>query len=223
MQLSPVKAVLFDMDGTLVNSLPVLYGVYREFLADFGHEGSEAEFGELSGTTLSQVAAILKMRYSLEPDVQNLLNHYHNKVMTCYTTYALPTEGGPELLRFLSENNIRMALVTSAFKRLALDVLDRFGWHDYFELLVTADDVTRYKPHPEPYLRALNAMGLQPQEALAVEDSLDGLAAALTAEIPVIKVVNPTNAHQPLPADALCDLTRLDDMIPHLQSGMLPC
>lgn len=177
-----IKAVLFDLDGTLFNSMGILKESYFSFLKSKSKLGSEEEFESLTGAKLVDVVSILKDAHQLEGDVNSLFEEYSEILDSNYLNcQALPD--ADELLRYLGRKNKRLALVTSASSNLVQPVLERLGWKKFFQCVVTGDSVEHTKPHPALYRKALEKIGIEAHEAVAIEDSANGVKSATSASI----------------------------------------
>jgi HAD superfamily hydrolase (TIGR01509 family) len=185
-------AVLFDMDGTLVDSEKLwdisLEALYVRLGGELSAEVRQALVGSSAENTMRTVFADLR----LEPDPQAMAEA--NRWLHDYTAelfeQGLPwCAGAHELLDALAAEGVTMALVTNTLRPLTDKALKSIGEH-YFSATVCGDEVTHGKPAPDPYLRAAELLGLAPGGCLAVEDSVTGTAAAERAGCPVLVVPN---------------------------------
>ena len=178
--MTELRAVLWDMDGTLVDTEP--YWIASEFalVAEFGGSWSAEDAHSIVGFDLLDAAVELKTRgaVGLEPNqiVERLLDGVIEKVAE-----ELPWRpGAPELLADCLAGGMPCALVTMSWRRLA-DAVLAAAPDGSFVASVTGDEVTSGKPDPEPYLAAAAALGVDPSECVAIEDSPTGVAAAMAA------------------------------------------
>lgn len=183
-----IRGLLLDMDGTLANSLPAMYQAYLDFLSAFGHQGTPEEFESLNGPSLLEVIETLKDRYRLPMDSIEIFGRYVEKITSSYPKLVEPHDGARELLESAKTRGMKIALVTSADRGTALAFLNAHSLKKYFSLVVTSDDVSRSKPDPAIYQIALDGLGLKSGEAVAVEDSIQGIRAATSALIPTIAI-----------------------------------
>lgn len=192
------KAILCDLDGTLADTLPLLYAVYLEFLRRYGHEGSQEEFRKMAGHTIHDAVGLLSQKYHLSGDVPALLREYRQILAERYVYDTRLFEGVLPFLAFAKAQGLQLALVTSATERLACAFLDEKKIADYFECVVTTEDLHKSKPDPAIYLRALDRLGLAPEEAVAIEDSAGGIQASTTAGIYTLHLTHqPTELNRP--------------------------
>ena len=173
-------AVLWDMDGTLVDTEPYWFDIEFELVAEFGGTWSEADAHSLVGFDLLDSARELRTRggVRLEPVevVERLLDGVIRRVAD-----QLPWRpGAPELLAECVAADVPCVLVTMSWRRLA-DAVIAAAPPGSFVTSVTGDEVSNGKPDPEPYLAAAAAVGVDPAACVAIEDSPTGVAAALAA------------------------------------------
>ena len=184
-----MQAVLWDMDGTLVDTEP--YWIATEFaMAEkYGGTWSQAHAMQLVGNDLVTSGQYIKdvMGLDLTPEaiVEELLDG-----VVAQVEQAVPWRpGARELLLTLSEAGVRCGLVTMSYTRFAAPILAQLP-PETFRVVVTGDQVEFGKPHPEPYLTAAAALGVPPEECLAIEDSNTGAKSAEAAGCTVLVVEN---------------------------------
>ncbi|MCD8547006.1 MAG: HAD family phosphatase [Aeromonadaceae bacterium] len=186
-------AVCLDFDGTLVDSEPLHYAAWAEELSVFGAALDEEEYlRRFAGMGTLSTAAVLAREFKLAILPAELAARKGDRLMTLLAT-ALPRKepGADELLAGLAELGATLALVTGAYRHEVVPVLKAFGWQHYFKVMITRDDVTQAKPHPEPYQRAVRALGREPHQCYAVEDSETGMLSALRAGLMTLVVNRP--------------------------------
>nr|WP_090344956.1 HAD family phosphatase [Mycolicibacterium malmesburyense]CRL76868.1 HAD family hydrolase [Mycolicibacterium malmesburyense] len=187
-----MRAVLFDMDGTLVDSEKLwdisLAALYTELGGELTPQVRESMVGGSAEDTIATVYTDL----GLDPDPRAMAES--SKWLHDYTAElfdgGLPwCDGAQELLEELVAEDIPMALVTNTLRTLTDRALKSIGAH-YFSVTVCGDEVTRGKPAPDVYERAAALLNLDPGGCLAIEDSVTGTAAAEGAGCPVLVVPN---------------------------------
>ncbi|MFC3031110.1 HAD family hydrolase [Pseudoalteromonas fenneropenaei] len=186
-----LKAVLFDFDGTLVDSEALHYHSWCKVLAPYGIGYSEATFcDEFSGVPTLESAAILAKRHQLPRSAEALTDEKNRYFIETAKTMVPNLMPGAKTVLAQLQGQVRLALVTGSSKAEAMPVLQHYGLLDYFETIVCKEDVTAPKPHPAPYLQALARMQLSAEQAVAIEDSGTGLQSALAAELRTIVIPN---------------------------------
>ena len=182
-------AVLWDMDGTLVDTEPYWIAVETDLVEEHGGTWSHAQALDLVGNELIVSATMLRdgSGIDLEPEVivERLLDGVVERVEK-----AVPWRpGARELLRELREAQIPCALVTMSYQRFVAPVLDALP-EGTFDVVVTGDTVEFGKPHPEPYLQAARQLGVRPEDCVAIEDSNTGARSAEAAGCLVLVIEN---------------------------------
>lgn len=187
-----MRAVLFDMDGTLVDSEKLwdvgMHALYAQMGGVMTEESREATVGGSAETVMLHTYRDL----GLDPDpaaITASIDWLHAYVGELFEGGLPWCDGARELLDALHTEGVPTALVTNTRRSLTEKALDSIGRH-YFSVTVCADEVPHGKPAPDPYRRAAHLLGLAPEHCLAVEDSITGTAAAEAAGCPVLVVPN---------------------------------
>ena len=177
---SVLKAVLFDLDGTLADTDPLHLLAWREVLAPYGLKVDPAFYRErISGRLNPEIVRDL---LGLEGKEAERLIAAKEARFRARAQGLRPTPGLPEFLERIREKGLLWGVVTNAPKENARHVLEALGLRP--PLLVLAEEVGRGKPDPLPYQLALRRLGVAPEEALAFEDSPSGVRSAVGAGIP---------------------------------------
>jgi HAD superfamily hydrolase (TIGR01509 family) len=182
-----LQAVLFDMDGLLVDSEPLWFEVESEVMARLGGQWDEADQQALLGGSLPRTVSYLLARAARpasEQDVGRWLVDGMTALLAARSLRVLP--GVRELFAEVAAAGISRALVTSSERQIMTAVLGQLGLD--FDATVCAGDVCRGKPDPEPYLRAARLLAADPRQCVVLEDSPNGVAAAEAARCPVVAV-----------------------------------
>jgi len=182
-----LQAVLFDMDGLLVDSEPLWFEVESEVMARLGGAWSESDQAALLGGSLPRTVSYLLARAARPAsaaDIARWLVDGMTALLTERGPRVLP--GAAELLAEVRAAGLSHALVTSSERQIMDAVISYPGLN--FDVTVCAADVRRSKPHPEPYLRAAALLGADPRYCVALEDSPNGVAAAEAAGCRLVAV-----------------------------------
>ncbi len=184
-----MRAVLWDMDGTLVDTEPYWIATEYAMAEKYGAPWGEAHALQLVGNDLVTSGRYIKdvMGLDLSPDeiVEELLDG-----VVAMVDHSVPWRpGAVELIAALAEAGVRCGLVTMSYSRFVAPILAHLP-PDTFRVVVTGEQVEHGKPHPEPYLTAAAALGVPPEECLAIEDSNTGAKSAEQAGCLVLVVEN---------------------------------
>lgn len=210
---TPPEAVLFDMDGTLIDSEPIWFDTEISILADYGYLLGREHWVNVLGKP-NEVAVQYLLDVSGIPLTPEQLNNRIEDAMVERLGGGIDlVPGAKELFTELDAAGIPAALVTASSRRIVEACLSSIG-ADHFRLTISGDDVTHGKPHPEPYLTAAHRLGLEPARCAVLEDSPNGSRSAASAGCPVMVIPHgaPIDPHPLISvADSLAevDLDRL--------------
>lgn len=185
------EVIFIDFDGTLVDSLDLLYLAYCDFMKEHALEGTKEEFDYLNGKSSKEIFSYLQSKYYFDPACQTLAEKYQQLLIDLYASKA---ELFPDVRIFLQrafKKGKRLVIVTSAKRKLVDLVLEKEQIGRYFEMIVSAEKLEHGKPDPEIYQQALNLVGVPSEQAVAIEDSINGLKAASSAGVATIAFNNP--------------------------------
>lgn len=174
-------AVLWDMDGTLVDSEPYWVLSETKLASEYQFEWRESDGHSLIGLSLYESAQIIRSKVGIEDlSDQEIIDRLTTAVVEQLGERLPWRPGALELLSELRAHGVKTALVTMSMRRMAQAVADSIGF-PAFDVVVAGDDVSKGKPHPEPYLRAAELLGVNPDNCVAIEDSRTGVASAEAA------------------------------------------
>jgi HAD superfamily hydrolase (TIGR01509 family) len=180
--MSPRRALLCDLDGTLADTLPVLRDVYERFVTDRDAHPCAEEFERLNGIPIRDAVEKLRSAHGWRDPLEVLVLQYEDAIDLAYA--AAPAQPGARLLLSTArENGWRCAVVTSGRRARAEAWLKESGLDDIVDTLVAAEDVTQGKPDPEPYRLAVERLSADLSSTVAVEDSPIGVASATGAGV----------------------------------------
>jgi HAD superfamily hydrolase (TIGR01509 family) len=192
-----ILAVVFDMDGVLLDSEPLHHRVVNELLAEHGLRVDDALYRRYLGTTLEDTWADLIRRFGLPGSVANYRDRYDAAILEAYRRHAVPAPGALELVQGLRARGLKLGLASSSRTAWVETALARLGLAGAFDAVVTGEMVVRGKPAPEIYLLAAHRLSVPPERCLAIEDAPAGVAAARAAGMTVVAVRTPYTAGLP--------------------------
>ena len=186
MMKNTIRAVIFDMDGVLIDSEPVHYKAWKETLESVGIP-FERELSDLFiGVPDFKVAQYVAEQYRLSAEEKQLLERKKKIYREMMEKSVKGFPGVVEGLRSL--DSFSLGLATSSCRQEAVMLLDALGIREFFGAIVTSDDVKRPKPMPDTYLHATSLLGIPPEECIAIEDSTHGIRSAASAGLFVLAV-----------------------------------
>jgi HAD superfamily hydrolase (TIGR01509 family) len=180
-------AVLWDMDGTLVDTEPYWIEAEHELVADHGGIWSDEYAHQLVGNALEVSAKLILDKSGIDLSVPEIIDALLSRVVTQVERRVPWRPGARELLTELGSLGVPSLLVTMSWRTLADTVVGNLP-DGTFRHLVTGDEVSHGKPHPEPYLAAARLVGADPADCIALEDSPAGVRSATAAGVPTIAI-----------------------------------
>ena len=186
------KAVIFDMDGVLIDSQPLHYEVDMGVLKSCGYPATLDDVQHYTGKSNPDRWPEYRATLNLSPSVDELIRIQEDLMRKIFLQDGLmPIDGVPELLQHLKANQIPCAVASSTAHELVCLVLKHIGIFDYFDAIVSGEDVAHGKPAPDVYLKAAEKIGISPEYCVAIEDSPAGMLSAKRANMTCVAFKNP--------------------------------
>ena len=187
--MNRIHGILFDMDGVLFDSERALRSCWQELGDRLGLGDMTGVYQECLGVNTVSSGAILRRAYGEDFDWEGFRRESSALYLRRFGDGSLPVKpGAREILDFFRDRGLPLALASSTNGDLVRHFLGKAGLLSYFSVLVTGDMVSRSKPDPEIFLRACALLGIEPRQALVVEDSFNGVRAAWAGGMPVAMV-----------------------------------
>ena len=189
--MSAYHALIFDMDGVLVDSEPLFLKAINYLLVKESVEPVTDEENQsvLIGTTVEETWRRLKQRRGLPEPLQSYIEKYELEVLEVLKAEMTPRPGVRQLIDACSRRNLPKAVASSSLRSWVYLKLETLGFQDSFEVVLGGDDVTKGKPEPDIYLLAAERLNIPPARCIAIEDSPVGIAAAVSAGIYTVAVL----------------------------------
>lgn len=197
------EAVVFDMDGVLLDSEPLHHVVLNEVLAAEGKSLNFDEYRPYIGTTLEYTWSDIIRRFALDGPVDRYIAAYDAAILESYRQHSVIAPGVQSLLAMLAERGLRLAVASSSRTDWVEAALEKLGIRAAFEIVVTGDMVQHSKPDPEIYLLAASRLRVEPRACIAIEDAPKGVESAHTAGMTVVAVRTEYTAHLAVDGAAL--------------------
>lgn len=173
------KALIFDIDGTLVDTMEIHYKAWEKMFALQGFSYPREVFYELAGIPTYKIVPILNERYNLKLDPEETMNEKEKYFMELFSAVKEIKVVSDIARKY--HGVLPMSLGTGGRKDIAQMTMETVGLSKYFDIMVAAEDVTHHKPAPDTFLRCAELMGVEPQFCQVFEDGELGLQAARTA------------------------------------------
>lgn len=207
--LEGIEAVLFDLDGSLVDSMWIWKEIDIEYLGRFGIELPQSLQREIEGMSFSETARYIKEKFQIPDDIEQMKADWNRMAWDKYTHEVPLKEGAGEFVTYCKKNGIKLGIATSNSRELVENVIRSLGISDCFTCIVTGCDVNKGKPAPDVYLEAARRCEVSPQKCLVFEDIVAGIMAGKAAGMKVCAVDDLYSAYQ------LSEKKRLADYFIH--------
>lgn len=188
-----IKAVIFDMDGTIIDSEPIYENISEEVYKKYGIELTEADYNRFMGSNLEDIWKDIlahhqvKEKYSHYKLEDFLEDHIHSSYLALAETEDLELiEGIKDWFEFLKEHGYKMIIASSSYEPVIEHVYQRFNLDQYMEGYLDGNSIENGKPAPDIFIKAAKKMGVQAEECLVIEDSENGVNGAYAAGAKVI-------------------------------------
>ena len=208
-----VQAVIFDMDGVIVDSEPYSLQALLDILRQYGVEPTADELRRSYGKRVRDDFVDYFTRHGVTADVNIAIAYKQARYYHLAAGHLRPFAGVMTLLKRLSEQGFRLALASSGDRVKVAFGMQALALNGIFETVVTGDDVSHSKPHPEIYLTAAQRVGVSPTACIAIEDAPAGVEAAKRAGMRCIAVTNSVAREQLSKADLIVD-SLAEDLAP---------
>lgn len=183
-----IDAVLFDLDGSLVDSMWVWKEIDVEYLGRFGILLPEGFQTEIQGMSFSETAVYFKEHFPIPDSLERIMEDWNRMAWGKYSNEVPLKPGIPEFLNFCRAEGIKLGIATSNSRKLVENIAGVHKLRDYFTCIVTGCDVKRGKPAPDIYLEAARQLGTAPERCLVFEDIVQGIQAGRNAGMRVCAV-----------------------------------
>lgn len=182
-----IKAIIFDMDGLMIDSERVTFECYQERLKDMNLTMDEEFYKTLLGKPIKGIYQRFYDVYGNDFPIENVIQDVHQLMAERFETEGVPVKKGlVELLHYLKDNNYKTIVATSSNRDRVDKILAQAKITEFFDDSICGDEVTKGKPNPEVFLKSCQKLGVNVDEAIVLEDSEAGIQASHDANIKVI-------------------------------------
>ncbi|HPC36017.1 MAG TPA: HAD family phosphatase [Candidatus Marinimicrobia bacterium] len=175
-----IRAIIFDFDGVVVDTEPLYLAAQRRLFKQYGIKVPDEDWKYFRGTTEHDFYQLVMTRYQVKTDVQELIEDGRRLIKEEFSKGIDYFPGFRDFWQSIN-GRYRTGLVTSTSASFLEWIFRNTPVRNNFDLTITADDVRQAKPHPEPYLKAFAGLRVRPEESVIIEDSLNGIQAAITS------------------------------------------
>lgn len=194
--LKDIEAILFDLDGSLVDSMWMWREIDIEYLGKFGIPLPERLQSDIEGMSFTETAVYFKERFHLPDSVEQIMNDWNQMAWDKYSHEVPLKNGVRELIAYCIRNGIKLGIATSNSRALVENVINAHELMDAFDSIVTGCEVDKGKPAPDIYLEAARRCGAAPAKCLVFEDIVPGILAGKSAGMKVCAVDDLYSKHQ---------------------------
>ena len=200
-----LEAVIFDLDGSMVDSMWMWRAIDIEYLGRFGIELPENLQACIEGMSFSETAVYFKDRFQLPDDLDTIKADWNRMAWDKYAHEVPVKDGVTELLQYCMDHGIKAGIATSNSRELVENVVKARQLDQYFDCIMTGCDVEKGKPAPDIYLAVARELGVSPENCLVFEDIIPGIQAGKAAGMRVCAVYDKYSEHQDAEKRTLAD------------------
>ncbi len=200
-----IEAVIFDLDGSMVDSMWVWKSIDIEYLRKFGITLPEDLQASIGGRSFTETARYFKERFGLPDDLETIKADWNRMAWDKYTHEVPLKKGVRELLQYCSGQGIKMGIATSNSRELVENIVSVHHLERFFTCIITGCDVEKGKPAPDIYLAAAQALKVSPENCLVFEDIVHGIQAGKAAGMSVCAVYDRHSEYQEAEKRMLAD------------------
>lgn len=183
-----IKACIFDLDGTLVDSMWMWPEIDKEYLGRFGIEYYDNLKNEIDGISFHETAVYFKNKFGISDSIEKICKDWEDMAYDKYKYEVKEKRGCQKFLEQLKSKGIKMGIATSNNRSMVDVVLESLGMKNFFEVITTSDEVKKGKPAPDVYLTTAKLLNVEPKHCLVFEDVVAGIIAGKSAGMKVCAV-----------------------------------
>ena len=200
-----IEAVIFDLDGSMVDSMWIWRSIDIEYLGKFGITLPDNLQACIEGMSFSETAAYFKERFDLPDDLETIKADWNRMAKDKYAHEVPVKEGVKELLAYCKEHGIKAGIATSNSRELVESVVRAHQMESCFGCIMTACEVEKGKPAPDIYLAVAEKLAVKPENCLVFEDIIPGIQAGKAAGMQVCAVYDKYSEYQDMEQHMLAD------------------
>ncbi|WPC41828.1 HAD family phosphatase [Clostridium sp. JS66] len=212
--LKNIKGAIFDMDGTLIDSMWVWSKIDEEYLAKRNLTVPKNLKQDIEHMSFSEVACYFQKKFNISDSIEEIQKEWNDMALYHYSHDVTLKPGAREFLSLLKSKNVKMALATSNCNLLIEAALKKNNIYNFFDCITTTDEVQRGKDFPDVYLLAAQKLNLKPDQCVVFEDILPAVKGAKSAGMKVVGVHDLYSEYQKKDIINLADIyiSRYDEL-----------
>lgn len=186
--LPDFDAVIFDMDGSLVDSMWMWKEIDKEYLGGLGIELPKDLQSKIEGMSFTETAQFMKKEFGIKDDIETMKKQWNQMAYEAYRTRVPYKKGALEFLKWCKVNGKKLGIATSNSRELVDNVGEVLKFPEFFDCIITSCEVKKGKPAPDVYLAVAEKLGVRPDRCIVFEDIAAGIMAGKNAGMTVIAV-----------------------------------
>ncbi|MDR1700107.1 MAG: HAD family phosphatase [Lachnoclostridium sp.] len=188
--LTGIKAIIFDLDGTLVDSMWMWETIDIEYLARYGHVLPDWFQSKIDGMSFTETAVYMKRHFDIPETIENMKEEWNRMAWEKYQNEVECKKGSMEFLKYCRENKLKTGIATSNSPELTDLILTKHKMKPFLDSIHTSCEVEKGKPAPDIYLLVAKELNVMPEECLVFEDIIQGIRAGKSAGMKVCAVAD---------------------------------
>lgn len=212
LNINKIKAIIFDMDGVIFDTEMVYLKVWSKVFEKYGYKMTKEIYTSVLGTGRENVKKVFVNNYGSNLPIDDMYKEKDENLAKEIEKGVALKAGAYEILKYLKENDFKIALATSAISKRAFKQLKQANIYKFFDAVVCRDEVEKTKPNPDIFLKAADKLNVNKSECIVIEDSSAGIKAAFNAGMIPIHVIDLKDADSDILEMAYKSFNNLNDV-----------
>ncbi|MDZ5034078.1 MULTISPECIES: HAD family phosphatase [Clostridium] len=191
-----IQAVIFDLDGTLIDSMGIWAQIDEEYLSKFGYNVPDNLQEKITHLTLTETAIYFKNNFNIDSSIEDIISTWHEMAFYHYSNTIKLKDGVVEYLTLLKQKGVKIALATSNSIPLLEVTLKRNNIYHFFDSITTTEEVKKSKDNPDIYLLSAKKLNVDPNKCLVFEDIVQAVKGAKLAGMKVFAIYDKASENQ---------------------------
>lgn len=191
-----IQAVIFDLDGTLIDSMGIWAQIDKEYLSKFGYDVPDNLQEEITHLTLTETAIYFKNNFNIDSSIEDIISTWHEMAFYHYSNTIKLKDSVVEYLNLLKQKGLKIALATSNSIPLLEATLKKNNIYHFFDSITTTEEVKKSKDNPDIYLLSAKKLNVDPNNCLVFEDIVQAVKGAKLAGMKVFAIYDKASENQ---------------------------